>query len=493
LGYSWLVAARRRRAESQTAVPTTMNAMAVTTRMVGSEPVKASPLPFVAELAPVEPEPVAWAPATPAVSPTRPAATLTTSNRRWKCLSTSRSVPLTTTSVNDTPAGSSATPEAGEGSTIPYNRPTIAGRTLEYVDRAIRAGHLAGDGPCTRQVEEQLRLALGAAAVLLTPSCTHALEMAGLLLEVQHGDEVVLPSFNFPSAANAFLLRGARPVFVDIRADTLNLDERCLESALTPRTRAIVVVHYAGVSCEMDPICAIAARHGVPIVEDIAHSLFGSYHGRPSGSFGDLSTASFHETKNLTCGEGGALVINRPDLVERAEIIREKGTNRTAFHRGEVSRYSWVDLGSSYLAAELLAAVLLAQLEERREIEQRRRAAWLRYACELSDWAAASSVGVPVVPEGCDSAHHLFHLLLPDLRRRDALLEHLRRLGILAVFHYLPLHLSPMGRQLGGRPGDLPVTESVSDRIVRLPLFSDLTEGEQSAVISAVTSFDPSR
>jgi dTDP-4-amino-4,6-dideoxygalactose transaminase len=376
---------------------------------------------------------------------------------------------------------------------IPFNRPTIARRTLEYVDQAIRSGHLAGDGPFTRQVEDRLRIALGASAVLLTPSCTHALEMAALLLGVQPGDEVIMPSFNFPSAANAFMLRGARPVFVDIRSDTLNIDESLLEPALSPKARAIVVVHYAGVSCDMDSICATAARHGVPIVEDIAHSLFGSYRGRPTGSFGDLSTASFHETKNLTCGEGGALVTNRTDLIERAEIIREKGTNRKAFHRGEISKYSWVDLGSSYLAADLLAAVLLAQLDELQEIEQRRRSAWLRYGCELSEWAMASSVQLPVVPEGCGSAHHIFHLLLPDRRRRDGLLEHLRRHGILAVFHYLPLHLSPMGRQLGGRPGDLPVTEAVSDRIVRLPLFSDLGEAEQSAVISAVTSFDASR
>jgi len=368
-----------------------------------------------------------------------------------------------------------------------FNRAAITGREIEYVTRAIAEGPIHGDGPFTRACHEWLERLTGSPKALLTTSCTHALEMAALLLDLQPGDEVIVPPFTFVSTVNAIALRGARPVFVDIRPDTLNLDETLVEAAITPRTRAIVLVHYAGVACEMDAIMAIAARHGLAVIEDNAHGLFGRYKGRQLGTFGSLATLSFHDTKNISCGEGGALMINDARYVERAEVIREKGTNRTRFYRGQVDKYTWCDLGSSYLPSDILAAYLLAQLESHAAIQQRRHAIWSRYAEALAPWAGQSGARLPIVPDGCEHPAHIFYLLMPSLEARTALLAHLRTRLILAVFHYQPLHLSEMGRKLGGREGQCRVTEDVSDRLVRLPIFFQLSDDEQARVIDAVT------
>lgn len=372
---------------------------------------------------------------------------------------------------------------------IPFNRPGLVGQEHEYAAEACASGHLSGDGPFTKKCHALLERELGVERALLTTSCTHALEMAALLLDIKPGDEVIVPSFTFVSTINAFVLRGARPVFADIRPDTLNLDERQVESLITPRTRAILVVHYAGVAGEMDTICAIARRHGIAVVEDNAHGLFGRYRGRYLGTFGCMATQSFHETKNFTCGEGGALLINDPRYVERAEIIREKGTNRSRFFRGQVDKYTWVDVGSSYLPSDLLAAFLYAQLEARDNIQARRRAIWEYYAEHLQPWAEANAVQLPTVPPDRDQAYHMFYVLMPSLESRQALIAHLKARGILSVFHYLPLHLSDMGRQFGARPGDCPVTEDVSDRLLRLPFYNDLTPCEQAEVVSAIAEF----
>jgi dTDP-4-amino-4,6-dideoxygalactose transaminase len=369
---------------------------------------------------------------------------------------------------------------------VPFNRPSLVGRELDYLRDAVERGHLSGDGYYTGRCRALLEEILGAPRVLLTTSCTHALEMAALLLDVRPGDEVIVPSFTFVSTVNAFVLRGATPVFADIRPDTLNLDEREVAARLSPRTRAILPVHYAGVACAMEPILAAAAERGAAVVEDNAHGLFGLYQGRKLGTFGALSTLSFHETKNVFCGEGGAIVVNDPALVARAEILREKGTDRSRFFRGEVDRYTWVDVGSSYLPSDMLAAFLLAQLEERDAIQERRRRIWERYREELSPWAAGKGIRLPVVPPGCVQPYHLFYLLLPSLADRTRVLAHLKDRGVHAVFHYQPLHLSEMGRRFGGGPGDCPVTESVSDRLLRLPLFAALTEAEQGRVIAAL-------
>ena len=354
---------------------------------------------------------------------------------------------------------------------------------------AIAQPRLTGEGAFTQRCQDVLQQILGVPKVLLTTSCTHALEMAAMLLRVEEGDEVIAPTFTFPSTLNAFVLRGARPVFADVRRDTLNLDETRFESLITSRTRAIVVVHYAGVACDMNRIMEIAARHGVPVVEDNAHGLFGRYHGRPLGTFGVMSTLSFHETKNLTCGEGGALAITDPGLVERAEIVRDKGTNRTRFSRGEVRRYTWVDIGSSYFPSEILAAFLCAQLDARERIQARRQALWQRYAAELQQWAAANGVALPTIPAGCEHPAHLFYLLLPSSERRDAFLDHLSDHGVEAAFHYVPLHLSEMGQSFGAASGDCPVAEHVSERLARLPLWTGATDAEQDQVIAAIHSF----
>jgi len=369
---------------------------------------------------------------------------------------------------------------------VPFNRPTLAGCELDYVRDAVGRGHLSGDGHYTGRCSALLEEILGAARVLLTTSCTHALEMAALLLDIQPGDEVIVPSFTFVSTVNAFVLRGATPVFADIRPDTLNLDDLEVAASLSPRTRAIVPVHYAGIACAMEPILAAASQCGAAVVEDNAHGLFGLYRGKKLGTFGALSTLSFHETKNVFCGEGGALVVHDPALVARAEILREKGTDRSRFFRGEVDRYTWVDVGSSYLLSDLLAAFLLAQLERRAAIQERRRRLWERYRGELAGWAAEREVRLPTVPEGCVQPYHLFYLLFPSLADRTRAIAHLRERGIQAVFHYQPLHLSAMGRRFGGRPGDCPVAERVSESLLRLPFFSGMSEAEQGRVIAAL-------
>lgn len=373
---------------------------------------------------------------------------------------------------------------------IPFNKPGVTGGEFRYIEEALASGHLSGDGVFTRKCHALLEQALGVPKVLLTTSCTHALEMAALLLNLQEGDEVIVPSFTFVSTVNAFFLRGARPVFADIRPDTLNLDESQLEALITPRTRAIFVVHYAGVGCEMDTIMDIAERHGLAVVEDNAHGLFARYKGRYLGTFGQMATQSFHETKNFTCGEGGALVINDPKYIERAEIIREKGTNRSRFFRGQVDKYTWVDVGSSYLPSEVLAAFLYAQLEACEQIQSRRQQIWETYDAHLRTWAEEQDVRLPIIPGHCEQSYHMYYILLPSLEQRHALIEHLKSHGILAVFHYLPLHLSELGQKLGGREGDCPVTEDVSDRLLRLPFYNTLTEQEQMDVIAAIRDFN---
>lgn len=372
---------------------------------------------------------------------------------------------------------------------IPFNRPSLVGNEFEYMRQALESGQISGDGEFTKRCHALLESQLGVSKALLTTSCTHALEMSALLLDVKPEDEVILPSFTFVSTANAFALRGARLRFCDIRPDTLNMDENKIERLIGRHTKAIVAVHYGGVGCEMESIMRIASRHGLAVVEDNAHGLFGKFKGRFLGTFGCLATQSFHETKNFTSGEGGALLINDLDFAKRAEILREKGTNRSMFFRGEVDKYSWVDLGSSYLPSDILAAFLFAQLEQREEIQGRRARIWKSYADALKAWATDNDVRLPIVPEHCEQAYHLFYLLLPSLRARQALIAHLKQHSILSVFHYLPLHLSVMGRRWGGREGDCPVTEDVSDRLLRLPFYNELTQNDQEQVISAVLRF----
>jgi len=372
---------------------------------------------------------------------------------------------------------------------IPFNRPCLAGNEYKYIAEAIANGHASGDGPFSQKCHELLEKELGVPRVLLTTSCTHALEMAALLLECGPEDEVILPSFTFVSTANAFALRGARLVFADIRRDTLNLDESRLESLITAKTKAIVVVHYAGVACEMGAILAIASRHGVPVIEDNAHGLFSKYKGTYTGTLGCLGTQSFHETKNFTCGEGGALVVNDVELLERALVIREKGTNRSRYFRGEVDKYSWVDLGSSYLPSDLLAAFLYAQLEARVEIQNKRREVWNRYYESLADWAQSNGVRLPVISPECEQAHHMFYVLLPSIDHREWLIAHLKAQGILSVFHYSPLHLSEAGKKFAARASNCPITEEISERLLRLPFYNDLGEDEQANVTDAVKNF----
>ena len=372
---------------------------------------------------------------------------------------------------------------------IPFNRPCLVGTEFEYIQQAIEAMHISGDGAFTRKCHALLEQLLGVPKTLLTTSCTHALEMAGILLDLHPGDEVIVPAFTFVSTINAFVLRGARPVFADIRPDTLNLDETQLERLVTSRTRTIVVMHYAGVGCEMDAILALAARRGLQVIEDNAHGLLGKYKGRYLGTFGAMATLSFHETKNFTCGEGGALVINDPRLIERAEVIREKGTNRSRFFRGQVDKYTWVDIGSSYLPSDILAAFLYAQLEARAQIQAQRQRIWEYYAMHLTDWAQDNGVQLPAVPTYCEQPYHMFYVIMPSLAQRQALIAHLKARGVNSVFHYLPLHLSEMGLRFGGHPGDCPVTEGVSDRLLRLPFHNALTEADQAQVVAAIKEF----
>jgi len=357
---------------------------------------------------------------------------------------------------------------------IRFNKPYMTGRELEYIAQACEIGHLSGDGPFTKRCHAWLEQRIGCKKALLTHSCTAALEMAVLLLDLRPGDEVIMPSFTFVSTANAFVLRGAVPVFVDIRPDTLNLDENLIEAAITPRTRAICVVHYAGVACEMDTIMAIAGKHNLSVVEDAAQGILSSYKGRPLGSIGHLAALSFHETKNVISGEGGALLINDSRFVERAEIIREKGTNRSKFFRGQVDKYTWVDVGSSYLPSEILAAFLAAQLEEADTITERRLALWDMYSSWAKPHEAARSVRRPVIPAHCTHNAHMFYLLLPDLAARTRFIEYLSERDVHPVFHYIPLHSAPAGRRFGRTSGDLAVTDEISDRLVRMPFWLGL-------------------
>jgi dTDP-4-amino-4,6-dideoxygalactose transaminase len=372
---------------------------------------------------------------------------------------------------------------------IPFNRPVMLGNELDYIRQAVENGQISGDGPFTKKCHAFLEAQLGVPKVLLTTSCTHALEMSAILLNIQPGDEVILPDFTFVSTVNAFVLRGAKPVFVDVRLDTLNLDESKLEAAISPRTRAIVPVHYAGVGCEMDSIMEIARRHNLPVVEDNAHGLFGKYKGQYLGTFGVLASQSFHETKNFSSGEGGALLINDTSLLERAEIIREKGTNRSRFFRGQVDKYTWVDIGSSYLPSDILAAFLFAQFERRDQIQSHRQQVWEFYNQNLYDWAEKNGVRLPVIPAHTEQAYHMFYMLMPDLDLRQRFISYLRERDVYTVFHYLPLHLSDMGRKFGGQPGDCPVTERVSDQLVRLPFYNNLSSSELEQVLDAILEF----
>ncbi len=350
----------------------------------------------------------------------------------------------------------------------------MTGRELGNIAEAHRVGHLSGDGQFTRHCHQELERICAARKALLTHSCTAALEMAGLLLELEPGDEVIMPSFTFVSTANAFALRGAMPVFVDIRPDTLNIDESRIEAAITPRTRAICVVHYAGVACEMDAILAIAARHGLKVVEDAAQGIFSSYRGRPLGAIGDYGCLSFHETKNVISGEGGALLIRDAENVERAEIIREKGTNRSRFLRGQVDKYTWVDVGSSYLPSELLAAFLAAQLEHGEEITRRRLAIWERYHVWAAPHEREGLLRRPVVPDYCQHNAHMYYILLPSLFARTQFIDSMRASGVGTVFHYIPLHSSPQGMKCARSSGSMEVTDRVSTQLVRLPLWLGL-------------------
>lgn len=375
---------------------------------------------------------------------------------------------------------------SGTSYDIPFNKPYLTGNESAYLAEAIARGQISADGLFTQQCQALLERELGARKALLTTSGTHALEMAALLLDIQPGDEVLVPSFTFVSTANAFALRGARPRFVDVRPDTLNLDVAQLADLITPRTRAIVPVHYAGVGCEMDAIMSLAAQRRLPVIEDAAHALFAGYRGQALGTFGELAILSFHETKNFSCGEGGALLINREEFLERAEILRQKGTDRARFDRGQVDKYTWVGLGSSYGLSDLLAAFLYAQLQSKAQILTKRRRIFERYADSLREWAGARGVRLPHVPKDCQPNYHMFYLLLPSPDARQQVIHHLRQRGILSVFHYVPLHLSPMAKTWGYRPGDCPVAEEVSERLVRLPFYTALTEAEQARVLDAV-------
>ena len=372
---------------------------------------------------------------------------------------------------------------------VPFNRPALVGKELDYIAQAVTNAKLSGDGSFTRQCSEWLERHSGARKVLLTHSCTAALEMAALLLDIAPGDEVIMPSFTFVSTANAFVLRGAVPVFVDIRPDTLNLDETLIARAITPRTRAIVPVHYAGVSCAMNEILDIAREHDLAVVEDAAQGLGATYHGRPLGSMGLLGAYSFHETKNIVSGEGGALLVNGDErLALRAEIIREKGTDRSQFFRGEVDKYTWQEVGSSFLPGEIIAAFLWAQLEEMDAINSRRLDAWQRYHAALADFEEAGRLRRPIIPAGCSHNAHMYYVLMPTAEQRVAALQAFASAGVNAIFHYVPLHSAPAGKRHGRFDGSLPVTDDLSERIIRLPLFPRITQSQQARVLDVLGS-----
>ncbi|NOT87232.1 MAG: dTDP-4-amino-4,6-dideoxygalactose transaminase [Lysobacter sp.] len=373
---------------------------------------------------------------------------------------------------------------------IPFNRPYMTGRELVHIQEAHANGHLSGDGPFTKRCHAWMEKQTGASRALLTHSCTAALEMAALLLDLEVGDEIIMPSFTFVSTANAFALRGAVPVFIDVRADTLNMDERLIEGAITAKTRAICVVHYAGVACEMDAILEIAARHGLKVIEDAAQGIMSNYRGRPLGTIGDLGAFSFHETKNIISGEGGALLCRDEISAERAEIIREKGTNRSRFFRGQVDKYTWVDIGSSYLPGEITAAFLAAQMDEAEDITNRRLAIWDRYHDAFSAVEAKGLVRRPVVPSHCAHNAHMYYLLLPSLQSRMQFILKMKERGIQTVFHYIPLHTAPAGARYGKVSGELAVTDDISDRLVRMPLWIGVEEHLDNIQAAAIDVLD---
>lgn len=367
---------------------------------------------------------------------------------------------------------------------IPFNKPFMTGRELWYIAQAHTNGHLSGDGVFTKKCHAWIEQNVGCRRALLTHSCTAALEMAAMLAGIQAGDEVIMPSYTFVSTANAFVLRGAVPVFVDIRPDTLNIDETKIEAAITPRTRAIVPVHYAGVACEMDTIMEIAERHKLVVIEDAAQGIMSTYKGRALGSIGHLGAYSFHETKNIVSGEGGALLVNAPEFVERAEIIREKGTNRSQFFRGQVDKYTWVDVGSSYLPGEVIAAFLWAQMEEAQNITARRLAIWDRYHAALAPLEAAGKLRRPTLPEGCEHNAHMYYVLLDSLEQRTRVMARMKELGVSTVFHYVPLHSAPAGRIHSRAEGSMEVTDTLSERLVRLPLWIGLEDQLERVVVT---------
>ena len=376
-------------------------------------------------------------------------------------------------------------------SIIPFNKPFITPSDYEFLIQAAANNHSSGNGMFTQRVEEQIRSATGTGRALLTTSCTHALEMSALLCNLAPDDEVIVPSYTFVSTASAFALFGAKPVFVDSRQDTLNIDASLIEAAITPRTRAICVVHYGGVACEMEQILAIARAHNLMVIEDNAHGLYAKYQGEYLGTLGSLATQSFHETKNITCGEGGALLVNDAALVERAEILREKGTNRSRFLRGQVDKYTWVDIGSSWVMSDLLAAILYGQLQRSTEINAHRVAIWNRYDAELREWADLHAVMRPHVPAGSEHVGHVYHLRFARAEQRTRFIDHMKSQSIMCVFHYQPLNVSPVGQRFGGYPGQCPVSEHAGDCLVRLPLYNTLSDGDHERVIAAVQQLVP--
>lgn len=372
---------------------------------------------------------------------------------------------------------------------IPFNVPNVTGNEEKYIKEAIRNRHLSGGGPFTKKCQGWLRENMESEAVFLTHSCTAALEMSSVLADIGPGDEVIMPSYTFVSTANAFVMRGAIPVFVDIRPDTLNIDDGLIEAAITERTKAVVPVHYAGIGCEMDAIMEVANRHDLIVIEDAAHAGLAYYKGRSLGSIGQLGTISFHETKNIISGEGGAIMVNDSAFIERAEIVREKGTNRSKFLNGQIDKYSWVDVGSSYLPSEIMAAFLWAQFEDAESITSRRLHVWEMYHSLLADAEAKGYLRRPIVPEYCKHNAHLYYVLVKDLVTRTALIKHLASLSVDAVFHYVPLHSSPAGRKYGRANGELPVSVNTSERVLRLPLWVGLDDKEVSKVVSFIYDF----
>ncbi|MBT9587442.1 dTDP-4-amino-4,6-dideoxygalactose transaminase [bacterium] len=372
---------------------------------------------------------------------------------------------------------------------IPFHKPYCAPAAEGYLRTTLQSGRWAGNGPFGQKCRQRLSQLFHGAAVFLTPSCTAALEMAAVILGIGPGDEVIVPAFTFVSSASAFALLGATPIFVDVEPSTLNLNPKLLESAISPRTKAIVPVHYAGVACDMEKIMKIAARHNLEVVEDNAHGLFGSLNGRSLGTFGSLSTLSFHETKNVSCGEGGALVVNRADWIERAEIAQEKGTNRSRFLMGLIDKYTWVSPGSSYLLSDLNSALLWANLEQMEHVQRHRTDLWNRYQTGLADWCSRLGIGQPFVPAGCQHPAHLYYLMLPDLEKRQQLMLYLREYNVQAAYHYQPLHSSPMGLRYGGQQSVCPVAEAAAARMLRLPLYAGLTHEDQARVVEVLLAW----